>query len=205
MNEPQNLIIGISGASGMPYGADLIRTAWDAGLRLHIVVSPHSLAVIKQETGHVFESAGDFDPAVFCGRPDMDGSDRIRVLNPMDMTAGPASGTFPCLGMVMVPCSMRTLGALAGGMSDNLLLRAADCQLKEGRKLVLVPRETPFSLIHLENMTRLARAGATILPPMPAYYYHPKSLADHEHFITSKICDQLGIEPSDPIRWGDGG
>ncbi|MCX7044958.1 MAG: UbiX family flavin prenyltransferase [Candidatus Sumerlaeota bacterium] len=196
-----DLIVGVSGASGAPYAANFLRAAFGAGLRLHVIITRRALGVIEAEMGASFGAAADFDIAAFCGTPEMKNSRRIHLYAPDDMMAPPASGTFRARGMAVVPCSMRTLGALASGCCDNLLLRAADCQLKEGRKLVLVARETPLNLIHLENMTRLARAGATILPAMPAYYYHPASLADHENFLTSKICDQLGIEPPAPVRW----
>ena len=198
-----DIIVGISGASGMPYAADFLRAAFDAGLRLHVIVSPRALAVIHNEMGLTFADAGRFDPAAFCGREDMsaDACGRMQIYDPLDFTAPPASGSFRTRGMAIIPCSMQSVGALASGHTENLLLRAADCQLKEGRKLVLAPRETPLSLIHLENLTRLARAGAIILPAMPAYYYHPRSIADHEHFLTTKLCDQFGIEAPAPVRW----
>lgn len=200
-NESDDLIIGVSGASGMPYAADFMRAVFEAGLRLHVIATPRALTVARSEMGVSFESPAAFDVAVFCAAPEMIGANRVVVYDPDDLRAPPASGSFRARGMAIVPCSMRTLGALASGISDNLLLRAADCQLKEGRRLVIVPRETPLSLIHLENMNRLARAGATILPAMPAYYYHPESLADHERFLSTKLCDQFGVEYAAAIRW----
>ncbi len=201
MTREQNLIIGVSGASGIPYATELIRAAFHAQWTTHIIVSPHALAVIQQETDQTFSDPASVDIAQLCAVPEMAGAESIHLYDPSDLTAGPASGTFQTTGMVVVPCSMRTLGALAGGITDNLLLRAADCQLKEGRKLILALRETPLNQIHLENMLRLSRAGATILPLMPAYYYRPRTLADHERFIVSKICDQVGLEPERPTRW----
>jgi 4-hydroxy-3-polyprenylbenzoate decarboxylase len=201
MNDSLRLIVGITGASGLAYAADFLRAAFAAGLELRIVVTPEALTVARREMDLGIASPAAFDVAAVCGAPEMKGSPRVIVHDPFDFAAPPASGTFRVRGMVVVPCSMRSLGALASGVTDNLLLRAADCQLKEGRPLVLVPRETPLSLIHLENMTRLARAGAVILPAMPAYYYRPAAIADHERFLTSKMCDRLGIECPCPTRW----
>ena len=110
-----------------------------------------------------------------------------------DFTAGIASGSFLTGGMIIIPCSMSTLGSIASGASPNLITRAADVHLKERRKLILVPRETPLSLIHLENMARVTRAGAVVLPAMPGWYHRPRRLDDLIDFVVARICDQLGI------------
>jgi 4-hydroxy-3-polyprenylbenzoate decarboxylase len=123
----------------------------------------------------------------------------------LDFSAGIASGSFLTGGMVVCPCSMGTLGSLAAGMSSNLIQRAADVHLKERRKLILVPRETPLSSIQLENMRRLADAGAVILPAMPAFYHEPRTIHDMVDFVVGRICDQLGIEHNLFQRWGEDG
>ena len=201
------LLTGISGASGMPYAAAFLNAAFNAGLDLHVIISPAARAVIAQEMDHPCGADGEgggLDVAAFCANPAMAGSDRITLYDPRDLTSRPASGSFRTRGMVIVPCSMRSVGALAAGVADNLLLRAAECQLKEGRRVVIVPRETPLSLIHLENLTRLARAGVVVAPAAPAYYYHPRALADHERFLVTRLCDQFDIPYPDAIRWRDG-
>jgi flavin prenyltransferase len=119
-----------------------------------------------------------------------------------DFGAGIASGSFPTGGMIIVPCSMSTLGAIASGVTTNLITRAADVHLKERRKLVLVPRETPLGLIHLENMATVTRAGAIVLPAMPGWYHQPRRLEDIVDFIVARICDQLGVPNSLITRWG---
>ncbi|MGD9856431.1 MAG: UbiX family flavin prenyltransferase, partial [Planctomycetaceae bacterium] len=121
-----------------------------------------------------------------------------------DFTAGIASGSFPTDGMVICPCSMGTLGALAGGLSTNLIHRAAEVHLKERRKLVLMPRETPLSTIQLDNMHKLSAAGAVILPAMPGFYHQPQSIADLIDFVVGRICDQLGVDVDLTHRWGTG-
>ena len=120
----------------------------------------------------------------------------------MDWSAGIASGSFLTDGMVVCPCSMSTLAAIAGGLSTNLIQRAADVHLKERRKLILVPRETPLNLIHLENMTQCVRAGAIVLPAMPGWYHRPRALEDLINFVVGRICDQLGVQHELFHRWG---
>jgi len=121
-----------------------------------------------------------------------------------DFSSGIASGSFRTAGMVVIPCSMSTLGSIAHGITTNLITRAADVHLKERRKLILVPRETPLSLIHLENMIQVTRAGAVVLPAMPGWYHRPRSLDDLIGFLVSRICDQLGIANELIARWGQG-
>jgi 4-hydroxy-3-polyprenylbenzoate decarboxylase len=119
-----------------------------------------------------------------------------------DFSAGIASGSFPTGGMVVAPCSMSTLGSIASGITTNLVTRAADVHLKERRPLILVPRETPLSLIHLENMLTVTRAGAIVLPAMPGWYHRPQSLDDLVQFVVARICDQLGVDMPRAPRWG---
>ncbi len=140
-----------------------------------------------------------FDPAVFGGLE----PGRLIYHHYQDFTAGIASGSFPTGGMVIIPCSMSTLGAIAGGMTTNLITRAADVHLKERRKLIVVPRETPLSLIHLENMVKVTRAGAVVLPAMPGWYHQPRRLHDLVDFVVARICDQLEIHNSLMTPWGN--
>lgn len=178
---PKHIVVAITGASGAPYARALLRHLAEAGdgIRVHLVASSAGRLVYKLEMGVALEDDLPAD---------------IRVYDEKDFTAPCASGSFPTAGMVVVPCSMGTLGALAGGLSQNLIHRAADVCLKEGRRLILVPRETPLNRIHLANMLRLAEAGATILPAMPGFYHSPRNLEDLVRFITARILDQLRLE-----------
>jgi 4-hydroxy-3-polyprenylbenzoate decarboxylase len=139
-----------------------------------------------------------FDPASF-------GLDarRLTYHHHTDFSAGIASGSFPTAGMVVAPCSMSTLASVAHGITTNLITRAADVHLKERRRLILVPRETPLSLIHLENMAAVTRAGAIVLPAMPGWYHRPAALADLVDFVVARICDGLGVEHGLSRRWGE--
>ena len=126
----------------------------------------------------------------------------LRLFDPMNLAAPISSGSFPCAGMVIVPCSTGTLGRVANGISSNLIERAADVALKERRRLIVVPRETPLSEIHLRNMLALRQAGADILPAMPAFYHRPRTIADMVDMIVGRILDRLGVENSLFFRWG---
>jgi 4-hydroxy-3-polyprenylbenzoate decarboxylase len=139
-----------------------------------------------------------FDPTIFGGL----GVGRLVYHHYQDFAAGIASGSFRTGGMVIIPCSMSTLGAIAGGITTNLITRAADVHLKERRTLILVPRETPLSLIHLENMLSVTRAGAVVLPAMPGWYHRPRNLDDLINFVVARICDQLGVDNRLIARWG---
>jgi 4-hydroxy-3-polyprenylbenzoate decarboxylase len=129
--------------------------------------------------------------------------ERLSVFGREEWFAPPASGSNPADAMVVCPCTMGALAAIAAGVSDNLLERAADVMIKEGKKLILAPREMPFSVIHLENMLKLARAGAVILPPNPGFYHHPQSVADLVDFVVARILDQLGVPHALMARWGE--
>ena len=131
--------------------------------------------------------------------------DKLAVYGREEWFAPVASGSNPPDAMIVCPCSMGTLAAIAQGLADNLIERAADVVLKEGRKLVLVPRETPFSAIHLENMLRLSRAGAVILPPSPGFYHHPQSVQDIVDFVVARVLDQIGVPHALMQRWGEEG
>lgn len=199
MGEPsrspkQRLIVGITGASGAAYGARLLERLRDiAGdsVQTHLVITPSGEKTIKLETSF--------------------GVNRVRELADFvheyaDITAPISSGSFITMGMVVVPCSIRTLSDIAHSRTDNLLARSADVTLKEGRKLVLVPRETPIHRGHIKLLLAAAENGAVILPPMPAFYHHPKTVDDIVDHTVGKILDQFGVEHDIFKRWeGPGG
>ncbi len=193
-------VVGITGASGAIYGARLVEALLAAPDReTHLVVSPAGARVLAEELGIRGGAAG---LANWIGlSPEQ--RDRLVAHPHHDIGAGPASGTFRFEAMIVAPCSVRTLGALAAGLSDNLITRAGDVAIKEGRRLVLVARETPLSLIHLRAMTSLAEAGAIILPAAPAFYHRPRSIEDLVRYIVQKIFDRLGLELPDSVRWGE--
>lgn len=172
------LVVAVTGASGAPYAKALIACVAASEFPLYLVASKAGRLVYEIELGVSLEL--DLPPGVALHRED-------------DFTAPFASGSFPIRGMVIVPCTMGTLGAIACGLSHNLIHRAADVCLKEGRKLVVVPRETPLNAIHLTNMLRLAQTGAVILPAMPGFYHRPRHLEDLIQFIVARILDQFGI------------
>jgi 4-hydroxy-3-polyprenylbenzoate decarboxylase len=197
-------IVGISGASGAIYGVRLVEALLaNAQREVHLIVSPAGARVLAQELG-VKPRLAPFDPASFLNVNKKQAS-RLHYHPHGDIGAGPASGTFRFEAMIVCPCSMRTLGAMANGLADNLMTRAADVALKEGRPLVVVPRETPLSAIHLRNMLRLAEAGAAVLPANPAFYHHPRSIEDLVRYVTQKIFDRLGLAFPDAVRWGEKG
>lgn len=173
------LIIGITGCSGITYGIKLLKTCNELGIESDLIVSPAAEEILNFE---VEEDKKDLQKTA------------TRVYDYDELGASISSGSVSRDGMVIVPCSMKTLGSMANGITDNLLTRAADVTLKEGRKLVLVPRETPLHQIHLENMTKLSQAGATILPAASGFYHDPQSLEDLIDFIVGKILDQFEIE-----------
>lgn len=198
--EPPPLVVAITGASGAPYAIALLRALLTMGRHVHLTISPSAVEVMLAEIGRA-PSLDAFDPAVLLGEVD---ASRLVYHDHQDFSAGIASGSFLTGGMVVVPCSMSTLGAIAHGITTNLVTRAADVHLKERRKLILVPRETPLSLIHLENMTQVTRAGAVVLPAAPAWYHRPRGLEDMVAFVVGRICDQLGIPNRLIPRWGEG-
>jgi 4-hydroxy-3-polyprenylbenzoate decarboxylase len=163
-----------------------------------LTITPSAVQVLRDEMGLEVDLDA-FDPAVLGLRD----QGRVVYHHHGDFSAGIASGSFPTGGMVIVPCSMSTIGSIAAGVTTNLVTRAADVHLKERRKLILVPRETPLSLIHLENMLRVTQAGAVVLPAMPGWYHRPRRLEDLVDFIVARICDQLGIANSLTPRWGE--
>ena len=195
----RRVLVAMTGASGAIYGRMLIEEL----LRLdvvdvHLIVSGCAMLVIKEELGLEFPG-GRFDPLVLLGKGDA--ARRLTVHDEHDLAAAPASGTFRAHGMAICPCSMKTLGALASGTASTLITRAADACLKERRRLVLVPRETPLNLVHLRNMVTLTEAGAVILPAAPGFYHHPRTIEDLVRHVVMKALDVLDIEHSIPYRW----
>lgn len=198
-----DLVVAISGASGSPYSLRLIEVLLQADKTIHLTISPSAAEVLAAETDRCIRldqfTLTDLlgDKAAAC-RPG-----QLRYHHFRDFKAGIASGSFLTAGMVICPCSMGTVAAIAHGMSENLIHRAADVHLKERRKLILVPRETPLQAIGLRNLAICAEAGAVILPAMPAFYTRPRHLQDCIDFIVGRICDQLGVEHSLLKRWGE--
>jgi 4-hydroxy-3-polyprenylbenzoate decarboxylase len=210
------LVLAITGASGAAYAVRLLHVLASGKRAIHLLVSPSGRAVIKQELG-IELNLDRFDPRPLLeyrfprwwlgqrGRdePAFDAAD-LRYFHHADFMAPLASGSFLTAGMVICPCSGTTLAGIAHGTADNLIQRAADVHLKERRKLILVPRETPLSVIQLENMRRAAEAGAVVLPAMPGWYHGVTCLLDQVDFVVARVLDQLGIEHDLMRRWGEG-
>ncbi|MCH7689319.1 MAG: UbiX family flavin prenyltransferase [Planctomycetes bacterium] len=224
-----NLVLAITGASGSIYAVRLLEVLSAAGINVHLTISPSGVQVIEQELGLKVDLENFDLSQLLPSESDITDDSKLGSLlaggasgsvlssifsdsditpssviyhHYLDFTAGIASGSFLTGGMVICPCSMGTLSSLATGQSTNLIHRAADVHLKERRKLIVVPRETPLGSIQLENMKRLADAGAVILPAMPGFYHNPMSIHDLIDFVVGRICDQLGIEHSLFQRWG---
>ena len=197
-----DLVLALTGASGAPYGVRLLEVLLAAGRTVHLTLSDAAAEVIHTELGRCV-SPKDFRLADLLGKePDYPGE--VRYHDHRNFLAGIASGSFLTGGMAICPCSMGTVAAIAHGLSQNLIHRAADVHLKERRRLILVPRETPLGLVQLRNLTACAEAGAVVLPAMPAFYTRPQSIQDLVDFIVGRICDQLGVAHGLLRRWGEG-
>lgn len=181
------IVIAITGASGALYGIRLIKELKKRGHELHLIISKNAKKIIEYETSYsaeeIVKEANEF-------------------YDEDDMECKLASGSFIYDAMVICPCSVKTMACIANGIALNLITRSAICCLKEGRKLIVVPRETPVELIILENMIKLKKAGAIILPAMPAFYHKPKKIDDMVNYIVGKILEQLGIEHGLYEKWG---
>jgi 4-hydroxy-3-polyprenylbenzoate decarboxylase len=181
------LIVGMTGATGAPLGVRLLEVLRDHdGVETHLVMSRWARTTIELETAYTVREVAKLADVVYA---------------PGDQAAAISSGSFLTGGMVIVPCSMKTLAGIRTGYGDGLVARAADVCLKERRRLVLVPRETPLNDVHLENMLALSRMGVTILPPVPAFYNHPHSLADAVDHLVVRILDQFGLSAPGAKRW----
>lgn len=201
MSPPHSVTLAFTGASGMPYGMRLLECLLQAEVNVYLLVSSAAHIVAKQELGMSLPSRAHELEALFTAQYNVRPG-QLRVFGREEWFAPVASGSNPADAMVVCPCTMGTLAAIAQGMSDNLIERAADVSLKEQRKLILVPRETPYSAIHLENMLKLARLGVVILPPNPGFYHHPQSIEDLVDFVVARILDQLHIPHQLMDRWG---
>ncbi len=199
---PKTICLALTGASGMPYGLRLLKCLLAAGCKVQLLYSQAAQVVARQELEVELPSRPAEAKAALLARYPAADPQLLSVFGREEWFAPVASGSNPPDAMVVCPCTMGTLAAIAQGLADNLIERAADVVLKEGRKLVLVPRETPFSIIHLENMLRLARAGAVILPPSPGFYQHPQTVEDIVDFVVARVLDQLGVEHTLMQRWG---
>ena len=192
-------IVGITGASGSVYGAALVEALLaDPGREVHLILTPAACQVMAGELPGFLPS----EPGSFL-RLTPGQAGRLKLHPNGDVGAGPASGTYRFEAVIICPASVKTVAAVASGLADSLLTRSADVALKEGRPLVLVPRETPLSIIHLRNMLAAAEAGAIVLPACPAFYHHPVTIDDLVRFVIQKIFDRLGLDFPDPVRWGE--
>jgi flavin prenyltransferase len=193
------IVVAVTGASGAPYAVRLLAALVGAERPVHLVLSSHGLRLLQAE----------------CGIDSIDGLRRrvgaaawdrwITTFDDADRGAAPASGSALSAGMVICPCSMGTLSAIAVGASRSLVERAADVALKERRPLILVPRETPLSAIHLENMLRVTRAGAIVMPAAPGFYHQPQTIDDLVNFVVARVLDHLGVPQQLAPRWGQHG
>jgi len=200
------IAVGITGGSGAPYSLRLLDALVTLGHEVHVVVSPAGETVVQLETGLNLRGTPREKEAVLNAVIEGEGKEgRLRVFDHQNLAAPVSSGSFQSAGMAVIPCSTGSLGRIAAGISSNLVERAADVMLKERRPLVLVPRETPLSDIHLENMLRLRRAGADIVAAMPAFYHRPKTISDMVDMIVGRVLDRLGIENELFQRWGKNG
>ena len=199
---PHTVAVAFTGASGMPYGVRLVEQLLAHGRTVWLLYSRVAQIVARQEM-ELDLPARAAEVEVMLTRRFGAAEGKLRVFGREEWFAPLATGSNPADAMVVCPCTMGTLASIAAGLSQNLIERAADVSIKERRPLVLVPRETPFSAIHLENMLKLARLGVTILPPSPGFYTHPKTVDDMVDFVVARVLDQLGVEHALMQRWGE--
>ena len=195
------LVVGITGASGAPYAVRLLEVLLEAGREVHLSISPSGQAVIATELGRTID-LDRFDVAALLGRA-APVAGRLTYHHHKNLMTPIASGSFLTAAMVICPCSGSTLSAIAHSMGENLIHRAAEVHLKERRKLVVVPRDTPLSLPQLKNMQAIHEAGAVVLPAAPGFYHGAASVADLVDFVVARICDQLGVANGLIRRWGE--
>lgn len=198
--DTRHFVVAITGASGSIYGLGLVRELLAAGERVSLILSEAGRRVLNHEAGL------DWSAEIREQRRQVQEhftSIAVDCLAIDDFWAGAASGSAAADAMIVIPCSMGTAGRIAAGLSGNLLERAADVMLKERRPLIVVPRETPFNTIHLENLLRLSRGGAIVLPAMPGFYHGPQTMDDLVDFVVGKVLDQLAVPHSLFRRWGE--
>lgn len=198
---PRTIAVALTGASGMPYGLRLIECLLQAGCKVQVLYSQVAQIVARQELDLALPARAAEAQAWLAERYAA-APGQLAVYGREEWFAPLASGSNPPDAMVICPCSMGTLAAVAAGLSSSLIERAADVCLKERRTLVLVPRETPFSTLHLENMLRLSRMGVVILPPSPGFYHHPQSVEDLVDFVVARVMDQIGVPQTLMQPWG---
>ena len=194
---PRRIVLAITGASGAVYGAAVLSALVAAGIEVDLVVSPPGQRVARDELGHGWDAATLRE---HLGRAAAD----VTLHAPDDVGAPIASGSFATAGMIVAPCSMGSAGRIAAGLSDGLVERAADVHLKERRRLVLVVREAPLSTLHLENLLRLARAGATVLPAAPGFYAKPRTIDDLVRFVAERALAAAGLDLPRTVEWKGG-
>lgn len=188
----KKIVLAITGASGIVYGLRLLETLLK-GFSVDLILSQASLAVMRHESNIFISDVQEFNS--------LQKSGNLKVYSEIDLSAPLASGSYITEGMFIVPCSMKTLSAIANGYADNLITRTADVMIKEKRKLVISPREMPLSVIHLENMLKLAKLGVVIAPPIPAFYHKPNSIDDLVNFVVGKLLDCMNIPNDLYSRW----
>jgi 4-hydroxy-3-polyprenylbenzoate decarboxylase len=196
-----DLVLALTGASGAPYGVRLLEVLLRLGRTVHLTISPAAVEVMEQELDRRVR-LDQFEMGQLLGDVAVGLPGRVEYHHYRNFQAGIASGSFLTAGMAVCPCSMGTVAAIAHGLSQNLIHRAADVHLKERRKLILVPRETPLNVIQMRNLAACAEAGAVVLPAMPAFYTRPRTLQDQVDFIVGRVCDQFGVEHQLLRRWG---
>ena len=206
MNTPahpiQTVTLAFTGASGMPYGMRLLECLLEAGKTVWLLYSQAAQVVAQQEMGLSLPASATACQAALCAQFN-ESAVRVRGVGKDEWYAPPASGTNPADAMIICPASMGVVAAVAHGTSDHLIERAADVALKERRPLIIVPRETPFSTLHLENLLKLSQYGAVILPPSPGFYHHPQQIGDLVDFVVARILDQLRIPHTLMRKWGE--
>lgn len=195
----KKIIVGITGASGSIYAQRLLHHLEENAEvdTINLVITSAGTSVIREELDLNFSGVREKDTEILLGRASI----KLKLFPAKDIGASIASGSYPIDSMVIIPCSVNTLGMLAAGIVRDLVHRAADVTLKENRKLILVPRETPFNRIHLENLLRLQQAGATIIPAMPAFYHKPKTILDLVDHFVFRVMDHLGVSHSQETIW----
>jgi 4-hydroxy-3-polyprenylbenzoate decarboxylase len=198
MIDQSPIVVAITGASGAPYAIRLLEELVRMEHRLALIISGHGWRLLEMEAGVASVDVLRNRMGARCW------DECVRIFDDGDRGAPPASGSARSRGMVVCPCSMGTLAAIAAGTSRSLIERAADVTLKERRRLILVPRETPLGVIHLENMLRVSRAGAVVLPAAPAFYHGVRQVDDLVNFVVARVLDQLGVEHEIVPRWGSG-
>ena len=200
-NNTKPLILGVTGASGLIYAVRALKFLLAAEYQIELVASKSTYTVWQAEQEIRMPGEPEKQEQFWREQAGVPEQGKLRCHPWSDVGAGIASGSFRTLGMIIIPCSMSTVAKLAGGLSSDLLERAADVQIKEGRKLVIVPRETPFSLIHLRNLTTLAETGVRIVPAIPAWYHNPQTIEDLVDFVVARALDKLDIDCIPIQRW----